>query len=484
MTDRDQEQESAGAETWETAHARRMRSLVRTAPLHAIEAAKGLVRQHDVARQDLRSLALRALDATIEHMGLGSGPTIEELLDEFAPLVRACDPALSVEAARDIGAHVLDGLLNERERRRGFSVPYTTFEQGQPRTRNPVFHLLKEVELPTGRIVVRATPEAINVYAGMLEHDIEDEQAAEEAVLRNQIRRGKIAQAVATAKQARLRSIEYEERLTAFLETARRDATQIDWVREVLHTLDEAIAHLSERLDVEREIMTAIEERLDRLAGEPEGVQLAELRRTLHDCRERHLRLHEHLITANRNYLAEQERQVFRPRPLAAIPDLEASVLRIALGLPDTVVHDMGDELLRTLQGPRPPRALNLASLVDALLAPPRQSREVYDLSPAELQPLTLRERRFSLEETTAIQEFVGASGPEPVLLSQLIARARERGLSTQLLVLTVLLAFDITEPEALAVGIDVVPAHRPLIDPEFHGDELWVTRRPEGAAS
>ena len=62
-------------DTWHDALTRRLRALVRTGPLHRIESGKGQ-RALELDDQDLRALALRALDVTIEHMGLGTGARV------------------------------------------------------------------------------------------------------------------------------------------------------------------------------------------------------------------------------------------------------------------------------------------------------------------------------------------------------------------------------------------------------------------------
>jgi len=59
-------------DNWQDAVTRRLRTLVRLGPLHRIEAVK-VHRDDDLTDIDLRALCLRALDLTIERMGLGTG---------------------------------------------------------------------------------------------------------------------------------------------------------------------------------------------------------------------------------------------------------------------------------------------------------------------------------------------------------------------------------------------------------------------------
>ena len=106
-------------DTWQEALTRRLRTLLRTIPLQRMESGKGR-RELALDGQDLRALALRALDLTIERMGLGTGPTYEELRDALRPLVRMCDRELDDEEVDAVIRLVVDELLNERDRRSAF----------------------------------------------------------------------------------------------------------------------------------------------------------------------------------------------------------------------------------------------------------------------------------------------------------------------------------------------------------------------------
>ncbi len=139
-------------------------------------------------------------------MGLGSGPTYEELREALRPLVRACDAELDEEEVDAVIRLVVDELLNERGRRSAFRESYLAIDRDRVVRRHLDFHLLQEHSAQDGSIVLKATTEAINLYAGMLEYPVEDAQIAEEAVLRSQVSRGRIADAVQTARRARLRS--------------------------------------------------------------------------------------------------------------------------------------------------------------------------------------------------------------------------------------------------------------------------------------
>lgn len=461
-------------DTWQEALTRRLRTLLRTVPLMRIEASKGK-RGLRLDEHDLRALALRAIDRVIEQMGLGTGPTYDELVSALEPLVRAADPQIGPDDAEAIARVVIDELLNERDRRRAFREPYVAVEAEGVVRRRLDFHLLKEHSAPDGSIVLKATTEAINLYAGMLEYPVEDAQIAEEAVLRSQVSRGRIADAVQTARRARLRSIEYEQKLLGYLETSRRDVTQIDWVRDALALIADARVHLEDRIDTEGDLIRAVDERLDGASDEA-GAQLAALRDVLDECLTRHLRLHRRLITANQVYLDEHDRQVFRPRALGSLPDLEADILRPMLGLGGGVLAEHVDWLLARLQPPRCRPVLQLSALVTRLLAPRRESGDAeIDWIPAELESLGAAMAHFSDADHQSVEALLDEIDGE-VSLSALLFEARRREMAAsglRLLVLSSLRAFD----PAGETPLRARRRGRPLDDREFVGDDLMIRR-------
>lgn len=457
-------------DTWQEALTRRLRALVRTGPLHRIEAGKGQ-RALSLEAQDLRALALRALDVTIERMGLGTGATLEEVAEALAPLVLAAEPTRSADEVNTIATLVVEALLNERGRRRAFEEPYTQVDADGAQRKRLTFRLLQEVRSPDGDVLLRATDEGVNIYAGMLEYPVEDAQIAEEAVLQSQVRRGRIADAVRTARRARLRSIEYEQKLLRILETTRRNVHEVRWVEEVLGMLGDARGHIEERLRVEGDLVRAVEVRLES-ASEESGPELVELREVLEECYGRHLDLQTRLTDANQHYLDEQDRQAFRPLPAMPMPDLEAEVFDVALGQPSSQGADNAATLLRLLTAPTTPTLVQLDALVLRLLAPRRERRdERHELFAPDLEDLHFDHRRFDESERAQVEALLRDHALRVGSLGGLLELARALGLSLaarHLLVLEVLLAFG--KPDA---ALSVEAANRPLHAEEARGDEL-----------
>jgi hypothetical protein len=465
-------------DSWQDALTRRLRTLVRLSPLHRLEAAKAHRGEH-LGGIDTRALALRALDLAIERMGLGGGMTHDELTEELLPLIARMSPQLDPPDRLAVAVAVLHGLLNERERRREFQEPYVAFEGPLVARRTIDFRLLRETETADGAIVLRATTEAINIYAGMLEYPVEDAQIAEESVLKAQLSRGQIADAVRTAQRARVRSIEYEQKIQGILDTVRRDIKQVDWIRDVLALLDAARLHLADRQEHERELLALIDARLDLAIGEL-AAQLAALRDAVDECYRRHMQLHRRLIPANQEYLREQDRQVFRPRLAAALPDLEGAVLRPALALPTGQLAALTDALLARFLPPRPPPLLRLTNLIDRLLAPRRGVDDApADLEQAVLEDIDVDRGHFSGEDQLAVDDLLAElqASDQPIRLSAWIPELRRRGhpqRTLHYLVLRLLAAYG-SDHDPLADRLEITPIAEALDDPDFFGDDLHL---------
>lgn len=445
----------------------RLRSLVRTSPLHRLEVGKAL-RTQDLSGHDLRALALLAIDATIEHMGLGYGARRTDLAEALAPMVRAVDPEATPSSIAEITDIVVNHLLNESSRRLQFEESYLDFDGTNATTRSVRFHLLKEEEADDGSIVIKATTEAVNLYAGMLDVDVEDAQTAAEAVLKAQLERGAIHSAVATARQARMRSIEYGEKLRATLRQVRRDVSQVD-TKAMLSMAEAARHHLDKRLQVERGLIDAVEERVGD-AEVDDAPALVELRDTLSDCRRRHLELHEEVLGMGKTWLDEQERQNFRRTRATTLPELERDVLQPLLEAQLGQVDPVLDELLVQFHSPITSRVFDLQHIIDSLLAPRRRERDPdVDDAPEELDAIPALEERFDEAAVQRVAEILEHGGA----LSDMLIASRQAGDGNEvrrLLVLRTLWAWDPDDGENLSsvtVGA--------LSDPEFDGFDLIV---------
>ena len=76
--------------TWQDELTTRLRTLLRTAPLHRLEDNKTM-RSEALDAHDLRALSLRAIDAIIEAMGMREGGSLSEVRAALAPLIRSAE---------------------------------------------------------------------------------------------------------------------------------------------------------------------------------------------------------------------------------------------------------------------------------------------------------------------------------------------------------------------------------------------------------
>ena len=115
---------------------RRVRALLRTGPLHDLEAGKAL-RDGDWSPYDLRGLALAAIDTVIDHMGLEFGATADQVRQRLTQLARMAAPDRPADEAVRVADAVVGGLLNDRRRREAFAATYSDWSGPRHRRAEP-----------------------------------------------------------------------------------------------------------------------------------------------------------------------------------------------------------------------------------------------------------------------------------------------------------------------------------------------------------
>lgn len=362
---------------WTLALTQRLRVLLRTTPLFAARQSDGRV-DPELRHYDSLVLALRTFDLVVERMGLEHELNAESLARELTPLLEAMDRA--ADKAPDVSRHermvtrVVAALRNDDEARRPFEITYPSIENERDVVERRLrFRLLQDRFHPSGGTVFELSTDAVNLYLGALEHDLEDAQAAAEAVVQSQIARGKLEDAAQSARQARWQSLRYAEKVARLLRDTRRDVATVDWREEAPRLLDDSLTHLSSRLQVERNIIEAAGERLDVLSGDDaRRAAMAEVIDLVNDCQVRHLELHGTLLGARSVFLEEQARQRFVPAAGRVYPDLGSDVLRPLLDMSRqdalAILRLTGDLFV----GAAAPPQLSLRRLVGQLLRPRR----------------------------------------------------------------------------------------------------------------
>jgi hypothetical protein len=311
----------------------------------------------------------------------------------------------------------------------------------------------------------------VNLFVGALDRDIQDAQAAAEAVLASQLRRGRLDQAVHTGRAARLRSIQFAGRVRRVLDTTRHDIRQVDWSNDVPDLLEHALAHIDERLEVERHLIATVQDLVTSADAGPVAATLLDL---IEDCQIRHLELHALLLGARTTFLEEQERQRFAVGIDSRALELGEQLLQPLLAQPRRIARPVAERFLHAIAGPVPPRPVRLTDLVEVLLQP-RRGGEDEDLTDDEPELIDLGDdRRYPVDAWQIADEvFATVTRPGGRRLSELLDMARQRDpASAELIALSALRAF---APEGAPPTISAVDDGRRLDDPEFGGGDLLV---------
>ncbi len=447
---------------WDRMLTRRLRVLLHTTPLHDLRRSDSL-RDQDLRHYDSLTLTIKAIDLIIEHTGLDHEVGRETLIRALTPLLTAMDHAAALTPDSERHARIIDKILsalrNDGERRHPFQLAYQDIDdQGTAVARALEFRLLADHFHPTGEIVLRLSNEAVNLYLNALELDIEDAQAAAEAVVQSQLARGRFDEAVQSAKNARWQSVRYQQKVVEILRETQRDVGRVDWREEVPRLLNEALQHITARLATEESILKSAEDRLEVLPpSDARATAVAEVVRLIRDCRLRHVDLHDQLMRARNLFLDEQARQS---------------------GLSRTEAASMVSGVFPFFAGAQSPKVLSLTQLLAWQLQPRRELyRTEVEIVPADLATydaeLTHYPPQLRLEAETLL-----ASTPYPVRVSALLEAAHARRSSAALMELLVLLCLQHYAPEDDNSGLiaDYWPSE-PLDTAGFFGDDLEIHR-------
>jgi hypothetical protein len=414
---------------------RRLRVLLHAGPLLKLRRSESN-RPEELQHYDTLHVALRIFDLVLEHTGFARGVDSGDCARHLAPVLAAMDRAAGLEPhpARhaDIVEHVLAALRNDENRREKFRAEYVDLAPDGTAARVYFeFALLQDVyQEGDGRVILRLTNEATNLYHSALDLDIESAQAAAEAVVHSQLERGKFAEAAAKAEEAQLHSRRLAIRIDHDLDTTRRDVRMADWSEAIPAMLESAATHLDARFRTERAILGSAEVQLRSL--DPDSAEARHVGHILHliqGCLTRHSELSTRVARARSVFLAEQGRQGFAAAVGRRRPDLGADVLAPMLALPLLRARGAADAGVRALGLLDPPTLLDLSALVAWQLRPRREvlphASEVVarDLTAREPEP-----NRFPPAIRAAAVRLLEAYVTGPTRLSDVLAVAEADG--------------------------------------------------------
>ena len=461
---------------------KRLRVLLHAYPLFQLGQSDGR-RDESLRHYDSLTIALKIMDIVAERMGMEVEADREYVDFALGPLLDGMDRRAGL--LPDVGRHVqivdrvLAALRNDGEARRPFRLTYTDIDAaGAVSERQVEFRLIQDAFGLDGSTVMRLTNEAVNLYFNALELDLEDSQAATEAIVHSQMCRGKFDEARRSAHYAVRQSRLYCDRLRKMLRDTQRDISRVDWAEKAPRLIAEAMGHLEARLDVEQKIIITASERLDQLTpGTPESMSVARVLAAIQYCIETHTVLQRELMTARTTFLDSQAQQAFVPEQSSRMPELMRDVVEPLMGMAVNDVLRVVDSTLPHLMAPRIPTQVSLCFLFDGLLRPRRQSRRDWiDIDPVEADALSGDIRRYSATDREAIEHLL-SSVVRPTTLSDLLAYARAQRFTRvqcEILVLLVMQHFDAESTEKPIVRVE--RAGTLLTDPVYYGDEVWVS--------
>lgn len=463
---------------------RRLKALACTAPLHDLDARKGMLDWVDAEAYQMAEIALHTIDQVTIAMDFDTGAGHRQVVDRVVPFVAAQAPERGLEEHLRVARWVLESLINVGTVDRGFRRVYGEVNAAGEYTRRAFdFKLLVELAAADGEVYLRATDEAINVLVGALDTDVESAQVAAEVKLENLINRGRLAEARLAAEQARYRTVQFGETLRIRIEATRRDVRAVDWERDLPELLASALTHIEARFRAESAIVKNITTARDDAEDPHHKRRAADLVDIVGDCIRRHTQLQARLLSAGSVFRAEQDRQLFAGPPQRAAVDLFGQLLMPLLDLPIAQAVAPIEEYFRGSVGLASPAVPTLSSLVSLLLRPPVERDDlVGDLPQPDLVPAEDAER-YSDEQWRLADDLLDLPDVARDLSGLLVEAAR---LDPDLPRLVALRAVHAYSPElagAIRRGqsrvLIAMPTGRPL-DPAvtggIGGDELVLT--------
>ncbi len=456
---------------------RRTRSLITPGPILEIERSK-TQRELDLSKHDLRMLCLVALDVVIDKMGFGTGADRHDIAVAMRPILRSADPALPSEVEGQIVDIVLNALLNERDRRQQFVERYGALEDGAVVWREFAYRLLEERQLPDSEErVFRASSEAINLYTEMLGYNLEDAAQADLAVLKYQSDRGRLDDAIQTARQAQIRAKAYAEKIRMALELARRDADQAKWTTDILPLIAHALYHIGDRLRKEGELRGGLEQRRDQ-ASKDDLKKINRLLAEIDKSERTNLELHKLLLTANDLYRQEHSRQRLKRAAAGLRVNLQADVLLPWLRMEVTWADELFPDALNLIAGHGVMPVTSLEQMWSRLLALPIQTTiPQADVTMPATEFLQEPAAVFSLEEQLAVRDFLRTELHEQRTLGELLVMAGKRGLTSPAKRLFVLLTMQQFGAIGERLQFRVRPNGATFSGDAFFGDDLELSR-------
>lgn len=465
-------------DSWRDTVNRRAKNLALMSPFFALEGNKGYVGV-DLKPYDMHLLCSVLMEAIIAEMGgSAGGAAYDVVLSEVQGVVLQANPEATASDLDRIVSHILDHLTSGRGRD-FFEARFQVLDnEDVVRWLTHPYRLLDQRLSPEGDLVYVATAEAIHIYLGGLGHDLEAEQAANDAILEHFLSRGKHREVGQAAETARKRSIERRVKIRGWLIAAERSFDELDYVRHVVPTLEEMRQHVEARGRIEPRQIEDVQTRALALPlGSPGRLALTRAREAIEDASHEHTLLLAEIQGCSRRLLEWQTHHRFRRGDSPAIPEpitefLEP-LLRLRIRDADRFIASVWSQFCPT----RLPVLPDLDTLLQRLLADAREASSQEELVPvAESFEELPTPTRFTPEIKARAEEFLSTRPGRMRLSETLDAAGAHFGVcAEEVRYLALLLAqwFENGhEDEAQAI-----PTGKLFDSTEFFGDDLELVR-------
>lgn len=436
---------------------------------------------------DHHTLFMHAFEFIHRHLGLGTheqgGVTREELTDHLVSLMghqfSALRSRMTVEQPDGIdlkgyATDLVEGLLNAN-RNRMFEL--RVFNPAKDAYETKDFMLLREVDTWDNNYLIRPTTQGVNLYLNLLPRTIENTEIALEAILREQIRRGQIPDAVVTAGQWRLAAFQYREEIFDFRRNISLNIGSVSWMNDVEPRVKKLIEDVGNNRKKVDDILESVE-------TNPQSMpEFVELRRLLRECQYIYHELDSLVIGLNRFYLTEQAKQRFLPLSPIRMPNMVQEVLVPLLKFSSNDLHDdLLDMLVACLAGPTVPSVIDMDLLLSKAMAPRRALEQ--ESRGSEPHFLAVEESVISFiseSEITRAREIISIYVTAvPIRLSDLLAVGEGEGVSVGVLHELALTAIESWRSNSLELGITGEKTGDLLVNGEIVSDD-YLLRRLEG---
>lgn len=399
---------------------RRRRALAPIQMLTDLERTKSSLDGDFWDSYDLFRIALAVIDQVALAMGLSAGRTWEETLSyastQAARQAPDADPGEWTKVAERVVVSLVTNAVEV--------VRHLVHTPDGPVWRQQRFRLLYlHASGADGLEHLRASEQAINIFVEALDLDIEAAQIANEAQLAALIERGAVESAVQIARNARYRSVQYQERIRRIVADTLIDPEAHDWLGDVPKLLDTALHHVKDRLEAEATLLESVAERRAATTDRSQLDATNLLIEILKECRHRHSELHRHLMGARTALRQALDDRFTRPPQRSYRVDLGRDLLLPLLSGSTLMAATAADHLLAVMGGIPVRWWPSLTSLIDELLMPPREIDPGMEYEPPEVDQVEMSEWWVPYE--TATDALLGGL-TEPVRLSQLLERVKQ----------------------------------------------------------